>query len=137
MLPGGYSSVMQARNREEFRDEVVRFTQKLGFETVSAMTVVEHGIGRSEVIGVDNTPAQFADTYADSSVGRRDPVMRHCRKKTVPLVWDQATYVEDGAGDLWEHQARFGYRTGHRHGFAPARGQALRAGGGSRSGADP
>jgi DNA-binding CsgD family transcriptional regulator len=112
MLPGGYSSVLQARNRDEFRDEVVRFSQRLGFETVSAMTVVEHGLGRSDVICVDNTPAPFADTFADPSVGRRDPVMRHCRKKTVPLIWDQATYVEDGAGHLWEHQARFGYRTG-------------------------
>ena len=59
MLPGGYSSVMQARNRDEFRDEVVRFTQKLGFETVSAITVIDHGLGKSEFINVDNTPAAF------------------------------------------------------------------------------
>jgi DNA-binding CsgD family transcriptional regulator len=112
MLPGGYSSVLQARNREEFRDEVVRFTQKLGFETVSALTVVEHALGKSEVICVDNTPLEFLQTANDPGVGRRDPVTRHCRKKTVPLIWDQSTYVEDGAGDLWEHQAHFGYRTG-------------------------
>jgi DNA-binding CsgD family transcriptional regulator len=103
---------MQARNRDEFRDEVLRFTQQLGFETVSAITVVEHGPGRSDVISVDNTPTAYANTYVDPSVIRRDPVMRHCRRKTVPLVWDQSTYVEEGAGDLWDHQASFGYRTG-------------------------
>jgi hypothetical protein len=32
----------KAKSRDEFRDEVVRFTQRLGFETVSAITVVEH-----------------------------------------------------------------------------------------------
>ena len=112
MLPGGYSSVLQARNRDEFRDEVVRFTQKLGFETVSAITVVEQGPGRNHVISVDNTPQAYVETYVDPQVTRRDPVMLHCRRKTVPLVWNQSTYVEQGAGDLWEHQAGFGYRTG-------------------------
>ncbi len=112
MLPGGYSSVLQARNRDEFRDEVVRFTHRLGFETVSAVTLVEHGLRQSNVIAVDNTTAEYAESYVEPNSGRRDPVLRHCRSKTVPLIWDQATYVDQGAGDLWEHQARFGYRTG-------------------------
>ncbi len=112
MLPGGYAAVLQARNREEFRDEVVRFTQRLGFETVSAVTLVQRGLGRSDVTVVDNTPKAFSDTYLDPSVGRRDPVLKHCRSETVPIVWDQATYVKNGAAEQWEHQARFGYRTG-------------------------
>lgn len=112
MLPGGYSAVLQARSRDEFRDEVIRFTQRLGFETVSAVTMIDHGIGRSDVIAVDNTPAAYTDTYLDPSIGRRDPVIRHLRRQTVPIVWDQTTYVDWGAGEQWEHQARFGYRTG-------------------------
>jgi DNA-binding CsgD family transcriptional regulator len=112
MLPGGYSSVMQARNRDEFRDEVVRFTQKLGFETVSAITVIDHGLGKSEFINVDNTPAEFTDTYTSASLQRQDPVMQHCKRQTVPIIWNQETYVAKGAGDLWEHQAEFGYCTG-------------------------
>ena len=112
MLAGGYSAVLKARDRNEFRDEVVRFTQRLGFKTVSAMTVVEHGLGRSDIVVIDNTPASFVDTFGDPSVGRRDPVLRHCKRHTVPIIWDQATYVEQGQGALWEHQAQFGYRTG-------------------------
>ena len=45
MLPGGYTSVLEAKDRDEFRGAIVRFTQQLGFETVSAMTVVDHGLG--------------------------------------------------------------------------------------------
>ncbi len=112
MLPGGYSSVMQARNRDEFRDEVVRFTQKLGFETVSAITVIDYGVNKSEFITVDNTPANYVEPYADPSSYRRDPVMQHCKKQSVPIIWDQQTYTASGAGDLWEQQAGFGYRTG-------------------------
>ena len=43
---------------------------------------------------------------------RRDPVMQHCRKQSVPIIWDQQTYIGQGLGDLWEQQAQFGYRTG-------------------------
>lgn len=112
MLPGGYSSVMQARNRNEFRDEVVRFTQRLGFATVSAITVIDHGLGKSEFINVDNTPDDYVQPYADASCYRRDPVMQHCRRQTVPIIWDQHTYLAHGAGDLWDQQAGFGYCTG-------------------------
>ena len=112
MLPGGYAAVLQARDREEFRAEVVRFTQRLGFETVSAITVIDRGLGKSEFINVDNTPVEFNQTYCDPVLQRRDPVMQHVRRQSVPIVWDQETYVERGMGDLWEHQASFGYRTG-------------------------
>jgi DNA-binding CsgD family transcriptional regulator len=112
MFPGGYSSVLQARSRDEFRAEVVRFTRQLGFETVSAMTVIDHGVGPSEFILVDNTPEKYFEPFADPSSYRRDPVMQHCKRQSVPIIWDQETYVAQGAADLWEQQAGFGYRTG-------------------------
>ncbi len=112
MLPGGYTSVLQARSRDEFRDEVVRFTQRLGFETVSAITVIDHGLGKSEFIAVDNTPAEFGQTYANPSLQKQDPVVQHCKRQSVPIIWDQETYLERGLGELWEQQAPFGYCTG-------------------------
>jgi DNA-binding CsgD family transcriptional regulator len=104
--------VLQARNRDEFREEVVRFTQRLGFETVSAITVIDRGLGKSDFINIDNTPVEFTQTYCDPMLQRRDPVMQHCKRQSVPIIWDQETYVESGLGELWEHQAMFGYRTG-------------------------
>jgi DNA-binding CsgD family transcriptional regulator len=112
MLPGGYSTVLQATNRDEFRDEVVRFAQQMGFNTVAAVTVVERGAGGTDFISVDNTPAPFFATFRDAVLMRRDPVMQHCRRQSVPIVWDQDTYTAQGLGELWEQQAQFGYRTG-------------------------
>ena len=112
MLPGGYSAVMEARDRDEFRNEVVRFAHSLGFETVSAMTVVDHGLGQSEFIVIDNTPEEYAEPYADPTIGRRDPVMQHCKRQSVPIIWDQRTYVTHGVGELWEQMAHYGYCTG-------------------------
>lgn len=112
MLPGGYTSVLHAKSREEFRDEIVRFTQRLGFETVSAITIVDRGLGKADIITVDNTPDDFAEPYRDVRSARRDPVLQHCKRQSVPIIWDRQTYVASGAADLWEHQASYGYCTG-------------------------
>lgn len=112
MLQGGYSSVLGAVSRDEFRGEVVRFARQLGFDTVSAMAVVDHGLGRSDFVLIDNAPEGYNDAFHDVPSMRRDPVMQHCRRHTVPIVWNQDTYTSQGLGDLWEEQARFGYCTG-------------------------
>lgn len=112
MLQGGYQSVLEARTRDEFRGEISRFTEALEFETFSAITVVDHAIGKSEFIAIDNCPPGFNEALNDPKLGRIDPVMQHCKRHSVPIVWDRQTYVRHDATDLWETQARFGYRTG-------------------------
>jgi DNA-binding CsgD family transcriptional regulator len=112
MLPGGYGAVLSARTREEFRDEVVRFSHKLGFQTVSAVTVIDRGPGQTDFIAVDNTPPAWSEAYDDTTLAKRDPVAQHCKRQTVPIIWDQQTYVARSAGDIWERMAPFGYRTG-------------------------
>jgi DNA-binding CsgD family transcriptional regulator len=112
MLQPEYQQVLEAHNRLEFGEAVVRFAQQLGFQTVSAMTVLDHNVGESEFITVDNTPPGYQEYFRDMEGGRRDPVMQHCKRQSVPIVWDQGTYVGEGLGPLWEEQARFGYRTG-------------------------
>lgn len=112
MLEGGYSSVLQSRDSDEFRDEVISFAQRLGFDTVAATTIIEHGPSKRDLITVHNTPITYQNSFHDRSAARRDPVLLHCRKQSVPIVWDQTTYVSNGEGALWEMQAGFGYRTG-------------------------
>jgi len=112
MLQGGYLSVMQSRTEQEFRNEIVRFSQQLGFDTVSAITVIDHPLSDAEFLVVDNAPDAYRETTDDVTLGRRDPVMQHCKNQSVPIIWNQDTYTERGMGDMWEEQARFGYRTG-------------------------
>ena len=112
MLQSGFTSVLKTQNRDELQQEVVGFTRRLGFETVSATVVIDHMLGEAEFITVDNTPRAFKESFQNRDNWRRDPVAQHCRRQSMPIIWDQATYSEKGLGDMWEHQARFGYRNG-------------------------
>jgi DNA-binding CsgD family transcriptional regulator len=112
MLQGGFTAVLGARNRDDFLTEIVRFARQLEFDTVSSIMVIDHHLGGSEFITLDNTPAAYRDLFLDENDSRRDPVMQHCKHKSVPVIWNQDTYIAAAQGDKWETQARFGYRTG-------------------------
>src|SRR5687768_8551131 len=109
MLQGGFASVLQAKSRDELLREVIAFTRHLGFETVTATTVIDHFRGESEFISVENTPTGFLDVYEDASMRGRDPVLQHCKRASVPIIWNQDTYVSAGQGEKFELQAKFGY----------------------------
>lgn len=113
MLSHSYLSIMEAKSAEDFRNQIVHFANELGFQFVSAMTVVDHSLTQSDFINVDNMPDAWREAgFFVVDDQRRDPVMQHCKRGAVPIVWDQATYLRQGAVDLWEEQAAFGYRTG-------------------------
>jgi DNA-binding CsgD family transcriptional regulator len=112
MLQSAYMAVMQAASKAEFLAEILRFTQQLGFERVSATLVIDRPIGEAEFITVDNTPEAYRTAFLDRDNWRRDPVMQHCKHQSVPIIWGQHTYTAQGQGDVWEEQARFGYSTG-------------------------
>jgi DNA-binding CsgD family transcriptional regulator len=112
MLQARFASILQAASRDDFRDEIVRFSRGLGFEIVSAMAVFDQLPGRSEFICVGNQPSGFGAVVDGTANERLDPVMQHCRRQSVPIIWDQKTYTSVGLGNLWEQQAQFGLCTG-------------------------
>ena len=112
MLQGGFKEVLTSRDRDAFQGELVSFTHRLGFETVSATVVIDHLLGEAEFITVDNTPRAYKEAFQNRQNWRLDPVMQHCKRKSMPIIWDQSTYVAQGAADTWEEQAQFGYCAG-------------------------
>ena len=112
MLQGDYQSVLEAKDQDQFRSVVIRFAQHLGFDKVSVTVAVDHVGAAPEFLAVHNTPLAFQQTYDDVSIGKRDPVLQHCKRNSVPIIWGQQTYLKHDAIELWEHQAHFGYRNG-------------------------
>lgn len=112
MLQGGFTEILGAGNRRELHEQIVAFTQRLGFATVSATVVIDHLLGDAEFITLDNTPQSYKDAFQDRQNWRLDPVMQHCKRRSTPIIWDRETYVDNGAGDKWEEQAQHGYCSG-------------------------
>ncbi|XHS79445.1 autoinducer binding domain-containing protein [Burkholderiaceae bacterium UC74_6] len=112
MLQPAFQSILTARNRDEFRGEVIRFANGLGFQTVAATAVFDHSVNDSEFDTVDNTPQAWNDYFRDRKTWRADPVMQHIKRQSVPIIWGRDTYGDSGLDDLWEEQAQFGYHSG-------------------------
>jgi DNA-binding CsgD family transcriptional regulator len=112
MLQGDYLSVLEAKDQSQFRQVVIRFAQSLGFQTVSAMVAVDRPGTAPEFAAVHNTPMAFEQAFEDLALAKRDPVMQHCKRNTMPIVWTQQTYLDAGLVEKWESQAQFGYRNG-------------------------
>jgi DNA-binding CsgD family transcriptional regulator len=112
MLQEHHIAVLEARSVEDYQKMVVKYGRSLGFNTVSAMAVVDHSLTHTAFFNVDNAPSAYLDAYHDVELCQRCPVMQHCKRSSIPIVWDQATYTSNGHSNLWETHAKFGYKTG-------------------------
>jgi DNA-binding CsgD family transcriptional regulator len=107
-----YQEVADASDMPTLESRLVRFANDLGFGIISGALVVEHGPSRVDAFYFGNTPEEFEATSQSTDMRKRDPVMRRLKRLSAPFVYDQSTYVNEDAGDLWEIQALFGYKTG-------------------------
>jgi len=112
MLQGHHLSVLAARNRDEFQQEVVGFARHLGFDRIGTMTVVEQANGSSEFINIDNAPEAYRKSSEFQVQGQQDPVMQHCKKQSLPILWGPSVYADASMTEKWEHQSSFGYGHG-------------------------
>lgn len=109
-----YEQVSQAADFASFRQGLIDFAHDMDFGLIAGVLAVErYRAGeKSEYFAIGNTPSDFLAAAKNPDNAKRDPVHRHVMRNPAPLVYDQQLYVDAGAGDLWEMQAPFGYRTG-------------------------
>ncbi|HET9642638.1 MAG TPA: autoinducer binding domain-containing protein [Burkholderiaceae bacterium] len=112
MLQSEYLDVVQSRDPGEFRDQLTRFAKRLGFDHMAAMVVVDQPQSEPQFISVENLPERYIELFQDLGDVKLDPVMQHCKRQSVPIVWSQQTYVAEGVMPKWEQQASFGLSTG-------------------------
>jgi DNA-binding CsgD family transcriptional regulator len=104
--------VLHAKTVAEFVRVSGQVAQSMGFHSMGALIVVDHAPCFSEFRSVTDAPAEYLPIFEDVQTAKLDPVTQHCKRVSSPIVWDQKTYATAGRGDLWEHQAAFGYRSG-------------------------
>lgn len=109
-----YEQVSQAADLASFKQGLIDFANDLDFGLISGVLATQRRSAGSKLdyFSIGNTPAEFLAAQVDPENAKRDPVHLHVMSNAAPLVYDQRLYVKAGAGDLWEMQAPFGYRTG-------------------------
>ena len=107
-----YIDVGLAPDIPGFESKLVAIANHFDFGIVSAAIAVDRPGNAPLYMMAGNTPQAFIEASGNMDDGRRDPVLKRLKELWVPFAYDQAMYVEEGAGDLWEEQARHGYRTG-------------------------
>ncbi len=119
-----FLDVSQSCDVETFTRRLIGFAHELDFGIATAVLVTAAPGTDPIVVSVGNTPDAFREASHNPSDVKRDPVIRRLKALSVPFIYDQDLYVDEGAGDLWEQQAAHGYRTGiavalhlpgHRH----------------------
>ncbi len=107
-----YLDVHGSASRLELQHNLLSFADRMSFERLTAVLVVDQpGVPKTAHV-VGNVPAAYAEMSVDVNAGLRDPVLSRLKHETRPFMYDQSTYVQSGAADLWEVQAPFGYKTG-------------------------
>jgi DNA-binding CsgD family transcriptional regulator len=114
MLLKSYFDLSQSADLGSFQRQLVTMAESLGFPLVSAWLVIDgpSPTAAPKFYSVCNAPAAFLASARDTSAGARDPLNGHLKRSSVPIVYDQEFYVSEGAAELWEEQAPYGYKCG-------------------------
>jgi len=107
-----FLDISEAQDAKSLERRLVDFTHAMDFGLVLAVVIADLPGGGRHVQRLGNTPEAFLQASLSSESLARDPVNRRSQTDPLPFFYDQSSYVDGGAGDLWEEQASFGYKTG-------------------------
>jgi DNA-binding CsgD family transcriptional regulator len=109
-----YIEVSSSKDLATFEKRLLGMAHDLGFGLVSGALVIENLVEKDkyQYHAFGNTPQEFLDASFQASSAARDPVLKRLKELSIPFCYNQDLYVQEGAGDLWEEQAAFGYRAG-------------------------
>jgi DNA-binding CsgD family transcriptional regulator len=107
-----FEAVQSAPDSDALEARLISFADHLSFERLTAVVVDDRPGKTRRVYVLGNEPEAYATASSDIAAGLRDPVVKRMKAANGPVAYDQSTYVQGNAGDLWETQAPFGYATG-------------------------
>jgi DNA-binding CsgD family transcriptional regulator len=108
-----FEEVSQSADLPALMKNLGAIAAELDFGLISALLITESIDKSRRFMMVHNAPPAFAeDATRNGDDARRDPVLQRLKRDPLPFAYRQDDYVAVGAGDLWEQQARYGYRNG-------------------------
>ena len=108
LLEDLYSSVLNAPTIEAFKDELIKFGKKLGFDLVSA----SYGTPppKRAWISINNYPQEWQAQQAQFAAV--DPIVSAVTTLPRPILWNADLYKKKGLGHVAEIFTPFGFTAG-------------------------
>jgi DNA-binding CsgD family transcriptional regulator len=107
-----YYELAAAEDITAFQKVLLQVAEDFGFPLVNVTVVNIAPGGDPRERAMRNDPPSWAPHVLDAAAAARDPCLALIRNSYAPFAYDQKFYVDGGAGDLWEEQAPFGFKTG-------------------------
>jgi len=107
-----FQEVADAADLQTLESRLVSFANDLGFGIIAGAFVVEHAGSDPSICYIGNTPEAFKSLSRTAPLRNRDPVLLQLKRSSAAFFYDQSTYVKLHAGDLWDLQAFYGFKTG-------------------------
>ncbi len=107
-----FREVAEAEDLPTFERLIVNFGHDLGFGIATAMMVHDRPGADVDMRVVGNMPTAYLEGVAREELAQNNPVFKRLKTMNVPIVYDQELFVQEGATDLWDYQATFGFKTG-------------------------
>lgn len=108
-----FLEIGDSQDLDTFRNRLISFAAEMGFSRVGAFVISELPDGTKAFAMIHNAPDEFCEiTTKNDADTQRDPVHNRLKRSAIPFMYDQGVYVDSGAGDLWEQQAPYGYKSG-------------------------
>ncbi len=102
--------IKQAQTTNQVLDALRQQTGILGFEYCAYGLQYPVGFGALKPLIVNNYPVAWQKRYVEQNYLSIDPTVRHGRRSTVPIVWDEPLLNESKA--FWEDARSFGLNHG-------------------------
>ena len=108
-----YASLVSVSTEEALLNELVLFSENLGFNQACAfMTIRKGGTSKYEAKAVDNYNPEWKESSRTEKLISSDPLIKHSSTSNLPLVWGRSLYEKAKATDLWELYASHGFNSG-------------------------
>ena len=111
LLDAKFLALLAAQNVDEFRAEMIQVAQQLGFRTTAMMVGIDHPGEKTEFILVHNVP-DSTWLEIDPAMAEYDPVMQHCKKSSLPIIWGPNTYRSDSVSEIYDIVSAYGLKGG-------------------------
>lgn len=111
-LGDAFEEMERAKTSEDLRLHMGRFARQMGFDHyMYALKITAPTLMPQEYL-VGGYPQGWVDRYVSRGYFKIDPIVQHCERSTLPVLWDEHTLAEEVAEEFWEEAGSFGLRTG-------------------------